>query len=1055
MTNKFGITLRTSILLLGVSLAALTMLASCENFLKNGKDVKDEVLDSIAYNNAPSCTVSFADEGKGEFLGNKKETFKIGYASQIQFEVKKDYYYFVGLQAVTNNTEKTPLAADYVKFEPVDDDDRNAAKGIYKYNVTILKEGKDILIRPECLEYPAITSYTPSSSDTPNPVYTPIIINFNKSVDPKTIKDNVSIKGNGSDMSDYFEEAVLEESVLTIKPKALELQQFLNTRSVIDIKISLNAQISVTEEGHVLPLKQDSNSSFSVRYNNEMEQEPPKVNDFFVSAYDFSLDSIEQFDGEKFTMELFNVSTKNPNQGYVMNNRFGNTLYIYGNYYDKDSGVKSVTVSARRTHSNTADSVNEEEYEKTYTKDSEEAEFISDGTGNTIFRIKHTLTSYDGAYRINVTVSDFWDNPSETKTFIAIKNGINTAMLESYFRIRNIPNKTTTYEEYQSNLKNIKVIPDGYYRFYGQIQQRYYSNFDVYCEYTDKNGIKRNEKFSDYDTENQWWSLDLDVDSVNNLPFTLKYVNEFGLEYTRDYSFPGTPLLDSYSLDADSEDNKYNFIFSPPSMIVFKHDSQNKTYAPESVSTYTGDSRFSCYPGFDYYVCGMSSVSHNALYGELEVLNIDKLISVPDVTVTDVTFSKSEKWQYFDITITIAQDSWQNYDSIYVKNIDNSFEKNTFTYSFSEHMEQNPGFCIVYGTKGLLKTEGTRIDYTIDKQTLDNEAPSFYYRYQSVINSTSGADYLSLELKDRHNKLTYGYLGFGVEEGGYFDCMDTDGEENIDSGYIFNIPIWLMEENSSKGATEDNPYSFNHSTKIYCETYDDVGNSDESVHTFNYTSLTPFTLSGYHGGTTCTLVSKSFSENNLSNATVFIAKLSEDESESDDRYNDWIEQRTLKQNKTVDYRNKRYILDDVQLPENSFAKILVRGARSNGVFNGQSYFSDAVYVYTGDVDTWNSGDYDFISPNGTSKTSVVVSSDAPVFIHTLATAKPYSECKDWSVEEWEHHHIHFGDKYIDFKTNPRSMLYRIPMDIIENWKCYVVIVHYADGSTAMSEVFEY
>ena len=88
MTNKFVITLRTSILLLGVSLAALTMLASCENFLKNGKDVKDEVLDSIAYNNAPSCTVSFADEGKGEFLGNKKETFKIGYASQIQFEVK-------------------------------------------------------------------------------------------------------------------------------------------------------------------------------------------------------------------------------------------------------------------------------------------------------------------------------------------------------------------------------------------------------------------------------------------------------------------------------------------------------------------------------------------------------------------------------------------------------------------------------------------------------------------------------------------------------------------------------------------------------------------------------------------------------------------------------------------------------------------------------------------------------------------------------------------------------------------------------------------------------
>lgn len=130
-------------------LLALTLFASCDNFLKNGQEVKDEVLDAIAYNNAPSCTVSFSAEGMGEFLGNKKETFKVGYAQQVQFEVYLDDWDFTGLEAVTNDSKKTPLT-NYVEFESADSDDSNSSRGIYKFNVTVLKESSDILIRPVC-----------------------------------------------------------------------------------------------------------------------------------------------------------------------------------------------------------------------------------------------------------------------------------------------------------------------------------------------------------------------------------------------------------------------------------------------------------------------------------------------------------------------------------------------------------------------------------------------------------------------------------------------------------------------------------------------------------------------------------------------------------------------------------------------------------------------------------------------------------------------------------------------------------------------------------------
>ena len=101
-----------------------------------------------------------------------------------------------------------------------------------------------------------------------------------------------------------------------------------------------------------------------------------------------------------------------------------------------------------------------------------------------------------------------------------------------------------------------------------------------------------------------------------------------------------------------------------------------------------------------------------------------------------------------------------------------------------------------------------------------------------------------------------------------------------------------------------------------------------------------------------------------------------------------------------------------------------------------------------------SGDYEYISPKGSSKSEVFVISDAPTFVHTIVTKYPLSECQNWTVEQWEHNHKHFGDKYMEFTANPTAKKYTIPVDSIDTEDCYVVIAHFADGSYDISEVMQ-
>ena len=90
---------------------AIFLFTSCENFLKS-QDVKQQIEDAIAYNNAMSSTLIFrAANNEVDFLTGNEKVCRLGYTVDIQFSVNSNDYVFRNLEAVSL-LDKTESRAD-------------------------------------------------------------------------------------------------------------------------------------------------------------------------------------------------------------------------------------------------------------------------------------------------------------------------------------------------------------------------------------------------------------------------------------------------------------------------------------------------------------------------------------------------------------------------------------------------------------------------------------------------------------------------------------------------------------------------------------------------------------------------------------------------------------------------------------------------------------------------------------------------------------------------------------------------------------------------------
>ena len=130
---------------------------------------------------------------------------------------------------------------------------------------------------------------------------------------------------------------------------------------------------------------------------------------------------------------------------------------------------------------------------------------------------------------------------------------------------------------------------------------------------------------------------------------------------------------------------------------------------------------------------------------------------------------------------------------------------------------------------------------------------------------------------------------------------------------------------------------------------------------------------------------------------------------------------------------------------NCFVKIIA------DVDTGHEICSNSIYRYIGNP---GSGDYDWLMQKSETDNYLLVSSDAPVFVHTLVTQLPYETCKDWSIDEWEYFKENHNDKFFDFSsTDHYPRRYSIPLTDIPAGSCYIVIAHFADNHVETSKVF--
>lgn len=595
------------------------VLAGCENFLK-GADVKQQLDNAVEYANARACKLYLKSESdQGSFLTQGQVECRVGFAVDLQFTLNKEYWYFESLQAVAASDEKQSRA-DCVEFT-LNEKKSDLERGVYVISTKLLKAADDILIQPKCLEIPYIKQYSPSETRVQY-ANTPIVITFNMPVEDEAVTqaesvfnyDNIKLSAanidysyyNDSfdgDMRDYFypPEFNSQKTLLTLTPKGELLKQFVANLqselklSFLEINVSFT-NITVEQEELTFSLKEGTVSDFVIRYNSETETDPPEKVDLFITKEEITLSSVANAKEEyKYAEKETGYSSGNHTKDLLA----PSTLYIYGKFYDQDSGVAVIEVT--ENFENPAPSLSMPSSQSITTSYSikeknDSISFSEDGTGYTSFVLKYTLQEtlksdpLAGLLSLKVLVKDLCGN-SWTSTKVGVlcreyadlyyytawdkANNKYPAREDSVylkptpFDVCNAPyskvsgaSGTYDFAKYNSDIKTIRIKDEdkpSVFLLYDHIKPSdvtntadniiYSNEVDYICEYIDRNGNKRREPFTPYNpnSETKERTLTLDLDSVAGKSFDIIPMYNGSPIGRQKFTFPDKPLLSSIS----------------------------------------------------------------------------------------------------------------------------------------------------------------------------------------------------------------------------------------------------------------------------------------------------------------------------------------------------------------------------------------------------------------------------------------------------------------------------------------------------------------------------
>lgn len=399
----------------------LICLTSCENFLDN-ENIKDDILDTIEYNNAPECTVLLkAPNGYGEFYPDGEKTFKVGYATEVQFTVNQEKYSFRKLEAVSKSDSSKSLS-DCVSFTTLSSDEK---KGIYKIDVKVLKSTNDLLIRPDCYLLPAVSSSYPVNDNTSYPQDTSIKIYFNKAVNLNDFKDtngylkNISIKNEETDLLDtqygkspFYKDPYLMDGGKTLVIPIVTGNYLVKENQTKDITVTLNLNgIKDAVEGEHALFTQTS-YTFSFTVNSEKDSSLPELKTLNIArTREDAINGTNLISIDEFTHYATKVNYNGDSSQVAANihNHHVNKVWVYFEAEDSDSGAAYLEVKEQLIR----DTLGNVQQGTVYDKSNSDSNCIKNTSDNNNYSscFEYDFKSYtDGVARLQFHLFDYSGN---------------------------------------------------------------------------------------------------------------------------------------------------------------------------------------------------------------------------------------------------------------------------------------------------------------------------------------------------------------------------------------------------------------------------------------------------------------------------------------------------------------------------------------------------------------------------------------------------------------------------------------------------------------------
>ena len=1051
------------------------------------EQVSAEIKDAIAYNNAKNVSVSIECEKEmGTVFPQPTYQAKVGYDFEVQFIPNTTNYIIKNPQKIfkaVSYIDESQSRDDCVQFTVIEQSFEDKKNGLYRVRVKILKEATDIKITPVCIKKPWIEEIYPTFDSGYSAANTPITVTFNMNIENSDVlqKLRLLLSSNETDLSEYFETPVLSEdkTSVIIEPKPKKLQSYIRDTlkaAFIDVVVNFDENIKIQTGDLELPLSDNGGTIFKVRYKPELETEAPKNYGFFVSATEFDLSSYAAFsDRKKFTVDAL----EDFDNDAIKKNRTSGTVYIYGKYYDNGSGVRTITLNEQRiTDKYGWDVADDTLRPAIYT--AKDITFVTDAIGNTEFCIKYDIRSKDGAILLTLSAADGCENTveAENKTVYAIKDSgtdLSDVVFSNYIsdlqNIYFVEKVIETDTGKYFNYSDIFTYGDPIEKPNPMLLKTIYKScvvpsqyLSIKCEYTDDSGNVVSSTFTQSTEDDEiWmhpnagegqpvtkylWKAKLNNVSTKSLPgktIKLVVIDDIGNRSEKEFSFPAVPVVGRIE-----KGNSYSYVY-------FINRGANDT-----LSYYNG-SKYSSTPFLNLQIDNSKTYKVNfrrgtdGLYGpssqefNADLTGLQTLDPVQDISLSyaknpkpidfnddHATFSLRHSG-YTDVTVSIADNSWDNFDKIYCLFNENIyyFEKPQTTVTIpilTLAIYNDYGQTLtLFGEKGNSITSGTELNVKVNETKYDNAPPKVDVSKKSA--NIVDPDTISLgEVTEAEAGLDY-IIVTSDSFGDIKYTLAADADE-------LQIPVWDIDDNQ----------------KLDIKVYDKVGNVTQKTFDCVLPAI-PKIINTYLSGY---IETDNFLNPDRTYVNFYDWKYEIYALEVEDNVLTWQLYNSGNYNSGDKPPANHLAVVIPDCTSNAYYKIVV-SAKNTDTGYAQRNYTDAVYYYKGyyneeDPDNkfvvgQSTGKYDYIMPKTSS--SVLVSSDAPVFVHTLVTKIPYSECKDWDVEKWEHHRKELGMQKLDFtKLNTTGQKYTIPVGQINEGECYVVVAHFSNGGTDISEVFQ-